>query len=105
MTMTASGPPDGNGPGRPVPPGVPGLPEGRRGQPTPPSRPAPRTPDAARRRRWRRPGPGGYTFDPASGDTVTINPSLVSARYVRITATGNTGWPAARIGELEVYAG
>ncbi|MBB2745153.1 UNVERIFIED_ORG: chitodextrinase [Microbispora rosea subsp. rosea] len=48
-------------------------------------------------------GPGGYTFDPASGNTVTINLSPASARYVRITVTGNTGWPAAQIGELEVY--
>ncbi|WP_041952942.1 discoidin domain-containing protein [Microbispora sp. H10830] len=50
-------------------------------------------------------GPGGYTFDPASGNTVTINLSPASARYVRITVTGNTGWPAAQVGELEVYSG
>ncbi|MEV4322297.1 discoidin domain-containing protein, partial [Microbispora rosea] len=50
-------------------------------------------------------GPGGYTFDPASGNAVTVNLSPVSARYVRITVTGNTGWPAAQIGELEVYSG
>ncbi|MEV4293246.1 discoidin domain-containing protein [Microbispora rosea] len=50
-------------------------------------------------------GPGGYTFDPASGNAVSVNLSPVSARYVRITVTGNTGWPAAQIGELEVYSG
>ncbi|XVQ86050.1 discoidin domain-containing protein [Microbispora siamensis] len=50
-------------------------------------------------------GPGGYTFDPASGNTVTITVPSTSARYVRITVTGNTGWPAAQVGELEVYSG
>jgi hypothetical protein len=45
----------------------------------------------------------GYTFNPATGNTVTINFTATSARYVRINVTGNTGWPAGQISELEVY--
>ncbi|WP_371779115.1 CARDB domain-containing protein [Streptosporangium subroseum] len=45
----------------------------------------------------------GYAFNPASGNTVTINFTATSARYVRINVTGNTGWPAAQISEFEVY--
>ncbi len=44
-----------------------------------------------------------YTFDPASGSTVTINVSPTSTRYVRITITANSGWPAGQLSELEVY--
>ncbi|WP_030512134.1 discoidin domain-containing protein [Microbispora rosea] len=50
-------------------------------------------------------GAAATVGDPASGNAVTVNLSPVSARYVRITVTGNTGWPAAQIGELEVYSG
>jgi hypothetical protein len=46
----------------------------------------------------------GYTFNPASGNTVTITFAAVSARFVRLTITGNTGWPAGQLSELEVYA-
>ncbi|GIE62937.1 hypothetical protein BJY16_000032 [Actinoplanes octamycinicus] len=45
----------------------------------------------------------GYTFNPASGNTVTI-PVTASARYLRLTFTGNTGWPAGQLSELEAYA-
>ncbi|SNT54432.1 F5/8 type C domain-containing protein, partial [Streptosporangium subroseum] len=45
----------------------------------------------------------GYAFNPATGNTVTINFTATSARYVRINVTGNTGWPAAQISEFEVY--
>ncbi|MEV6865405.1 CARDB domain-containing protein [Streptosporangium subroseum] len=45
----------------------------------------------------------GYAFNPATGNTVTINFTATSARYVRINVTGNTGWPAAQISEFEIY--
>ncbi|MEV6967530.1 discoidin domain-containing protein [Hamadaea sp. NPDC051192] len=47
---------------------------------------------------------GGYAFDPATGNTVTVTFGAASARYVRIQITGNTGWPAGQVAELEVYA-
>src|SRR5260221_627247 len=49
-------------------------------------------------------GSAGYTFDPNSGNTVTVTFSARSARYVRLTFTGNTGWPAGQLSELQVYA-
>jgi hypothetical protein len=45
-----------------------------------------------------------YTFNPASGNTVTITFPAVSERYLRLNITGNTGWPAGQISEFEVYA-
>ncbi|WP_435128012.1 discoidin domain-containing protein [Actinacidiphila sp. bgisy144] len=45
----------------------------------------------------------GYTFDPATGNTVTITFDTATARYVRLNVTGNTGWPAGQISEFEVY--
>ncbi len=45
----------------------------------------------------------GYTFSPASGNTVTIDFPAATARFVRLTFTGNTGWPAGQLSELEVY--
>jgi len=46
-----------------------------------------------------------YTFNPAAGNTVTISlPSGTSAQYVRLSFTANTGWDAAQLSELEVYA-
>jgi hypothetical protein len=44
-----------------------------------------------------------YTFDPATGNTVTITFPAASARYLRITVTANTGWPAGQISEFEAY--
>lgn len=46
-----------------------------------------------------------YTFDPAlNGNAVTIAlPQQTSAQFVQIEVTGNTGWPAAQIAEMEVY--
>ncbi|MGC5291283.1 CARDB domain-containing protein [Micromonospora sp. DT231] len=44
-----------------------------------------------------------YTFNPATGNTVTINVGATSTRYVRITITANSGWPAGQLSELEVY--
>ena len=48
-------------------------------------------------------GSTGYTFNPASGNTATITFAQTSARYVRLNFTGNTGWNAAQLSELEVY--
>jgi F5/8 type C domain/CARDB len=45
----------------------------------------------------------GYAFDPASGNTVTIDFGATSTRYVRVNITANTGWPAGQLSELEVY--
>ncbi|MFG2052592.1 discoidin domain-containing protein [Micromonospora sp. NPDC048930] len=45
----------------------------------------------------------GYTFNPGSGNTVTISPATASTRYLRLLFTANTGWPAAQLAELEIY--
>ena len=45
----------------------------------------------------------GYVFNPSSANTVTINPTATSTRYVRLTITANTGYPAGQISEFEVY--
>ncbi|GAA3915249.1 discoidin domain-containing protein [Actinoplanes auranticolor] len=45
----------------------------------------------------------GYTFNPASGNAVTIDFGATTARYLRLSITGNSGWPAGQIAELEVY--
>ena len=44
-----------------------------------------------------------YTFNPASGNTVTITFTPYTTRYVRVHITANTGWPAGQLSELEVY--
>ncbi len=49
-------------------------------------------------------GSAGYTFNPATGNTVTITFTASSQRYVRLNITGNTGWPAGQVSEFEVYA-
>jgi hypothetical protein len=45
----------------------------------------------------------GYTFNPASGNTVTINFPVTTTRFLRLNVTANTGWPAGQLSELEVY--
>ena len=45
----------------------------------------------------------GYTFNPSTGNTVTINFNTATTRYVRLNITANTGWPAGQISEFEVY--
>ncbi|GAB3999479.1 hypothetical protein GCM10029992_28370 [Glycomyces albus] len=45
----------------------------------------------------------GHTFDPSTGNTVTIELDPAQARYLRLTFTANTGWPAGQLSELEVY--
>ncbi|GGO14659.1 mycodextranase [Microbispora rosea subsp. aerata] len=49
-------------------------------------------------------GPAGYTFNPATGNSVTITVPTAARRYLRLNVTGNTGWPAAQISEFEAYA-
>jgi hypothetical protein len=46
----------------------------------------------------------GYTFDPATGNTAGITFTATSVRYVKLTFTANTGWPAAQLSELQVYS-
>jgi hypothetical protein len=48
-------------------------------------------------------GSAGYTFNPATGNTVTITFSAVSYRYVRLNFTANTGWPAGQVSEFQVW--
>jgi hypothetical protein len=45
----------------------------------------------------------GYVFDPASANTVPINFAATTRRYLRLSISANTGWPAGQISELEVY--
>ncbi|WP_237405089.1 choice-of-anchor D domain-containing protein [Actinacidiphila reveromycinica] len=44
-----------------------------------------------------------HTFDPATGNTVTITFNSATARYVRVNVTANTGWSAAQLSDLEVF--
>ena len=48
-------------------------------------------------------GSAGYTFNPSTGNTVTITFPSTSARYVRLNFTANTGWPAGQISEFQVW--
>ena len=49
-------------------------------------------------------GSAGHTFNPATGNTVSITFAATSQRYLRLTFTANTGWPAGQLAEVEVYA-
>ncbi len=49
-------------------------------------------------------GSANYTFNPSTGNTVTVNFSATSVRYLKLTFTANTGWPAGQLSELLVYA-
>ncbi|MFE9676662.1 CARDB domain-containing protein [Streptomyces sp. NPDC006259] len=43
-------------------------------------------------------------FDPVRANTVSVAPaSPADVRYVRVSISGNTGWNAAQLSELEVY--
>lgn len=46
-----------------------------------------------------------FTFDPATGNTVTRTLTTTTARYVRLSIAGNTGWAAGQLAQVEVYAG
>ncbi|WP_089103988.1 discoidin domain-containing protein [Streptomyces hyaluromycini] len=46
----------------------------------------------------------GYTFDPATGNTATLTlPSTATTRYLRLTFTANSGWPAGQVSEFQVF--
>ncbi|MBX7267318.1 discoidin domain-containing protein [Micromonospora sp. Llam7] len=45
----------------------------------------------------------GRVFDPATGNRVTSTFTAAPTRYVRIRFTGNTGWPAGQLSQLEIY--
>ncbi|WP_405149853.1 discoidin domain-containing protein [Sphaerisporangium sp. NBC_01403] len=49
-------------------------------------------------------GSRGYTFNPATGNTVTITFPATPLRQIQLKFTGNTGWPAAQISEFQVYS-
>ncbi len=49
-------------------------------------------------------GSAGYTFDPTTGNTVSITFTATSTRYLRLSVTANTGWPAGQVSEFQVYA-
>jgi hypothetical protein len=49
-------------------------------------------------------GSAGYTFNPSTGNTVTITFASATTRYVRLNFTANTGWPAGQASEFAVYA-
>ncbi|MFJ1754951.1 discoidin domain-containing protein [Kitasatospora sp. NPDC088134] len=50
-------------------------------------------------------GSTGYTFDPATGNTATVTLPATPTRYLRLTITGNTGWPAGQLSELQLFGG
>jgi hypothetical protein len=45
-----------------------------------------------------------YTFNPATGNTVTITFSPASTRFVRLNFTSNTGAAGAQLSAFSVYA-
>ncbi len=45
----------------------------------------------------------GYTFDPSTGNTASITFPAATVRYVKLTFTANTGWPAGQLSELQIY--
>lgn len=49
-------------------------------------------------------GSAGHTFDPATGNGVTLTFPTTSQRYLRLTFTGNTGWPAGQLSDFQVWA-
>lgn len=44
-----------------------------------------------------------YVFGPGNGNRVVIDFTAASHRYLRVTVTANTTWPAGQIAEFEVY--
>ncbi|MEU4744808.1 discoidin domain-containing protein [Actinosynnema sp. NPDC023658] len=44
-----------------------------------------------------------YAFNPTSNNTVTIQFTAATTRYVRLLITGNTAWPAGQISEFELH--
>jgi hypothetical protein len=48
-------------------------------------------------------GAQGYRFDPASGNTATVTLPGTSLRYLRLSVSATTGWPAGQFSEVEAY--
>ena len=48
-------------------------------------------------------GSASYTFNPSTGNTVTITFPSTTTRYVRLNFTANTGWPAGQLSEFQVF--
>jgi hypothetical protein len=46
----------------------------------------------------------GRTFNPSTGNTVTVTFASTPTRYVRLNFTANTGWPAGQLSEFEDWA-
>ncbi len=44
-----------------------------------------------------------YTFNPSTGNTVTITFPATAQRYWRVTVSANTGWPAGQLSEFQVW--
>ncbi len=45
----------------------------------------------------------GYRFDPATRNTVTVPVAVRGQRFVRLVFSGNTGWPAGQVAELQAF--
>ncbi|MFF5229091.1 choice-of-anchor D domain-containing protein [Dactylosporangium sp. NPDC000521] len=43
-------------------------------------------------------------FDPATGNTAILSFPAGNVRYLRITITANSGWPAGQLSEVEAYS-
>ncbi|WP_407109794.1 CARDB domain-containing protein [Streptomyces sp. DSM 116494] len=48
-------------------------------------------------------GSAAHRFDPADGNTVTLDFTAREVRHIRVRLTANTGWNAAQLSEIEVY--
>ncbi|MFJ6701760.1 MULTISPECIES: discoidin domain-containing protein [unclassified Streptomyces] len=44
-----------------------------------------------------------HTFDPATGNTVTLTFPAATRRYFRVTVTANDGWPAGQVSDFQVW--
>jgi hypothetical protein len=47
-------------------------------------------------------GSAGYTFN-SPANTVTVTFPAATIRYLKLTFTANTGWPAGQLSELQAY--
>jgi hypothetical protein len=47
-------------------------------------------------------GATGYTFNPATGNTVSFTVPSTNTRFVRLVFSANTGWPAGQLSEFEI---
>ncbi|MFJ9520072.1 discoidin domain-containing protein [Kitasatospora sp. NPDC101801] len=45
-----------------------------------------------------------YTWDPATDNTVSIGLPASAQRFLRVTVTANTGWPAGQLSEFQVWS-